>query len=270
MQNPSWPFSLSPTVPMRILLQAPPRDPRWGPTPPRSLLAVLALLVVTATGCDGSNAFVPRPLPEPPPPPADATAETLRYLEEGLLLTSDESRLRFRWMDREPRLAFASGVPPREREAFARAIQLLADAGGPQIQVVESAGAIQPSVVVEAHPPDAYRALDPTRPWSFSRSYVTATPEEGITEVRILVSLELETPVLERAALHALGHTAGIMGHPAFPGDRYVMAASPDGAASPTAFHAIERAAIRFLYSEGVVAGMTRRELRDLYQARNP
>jgi hypothetical protein len=223
---------------------------------------VLGLLGAGLAGCDGANLFQVRPFPEPPPPPPDARAEVLRYVEEGTLLTSDEARLRFRWMGTEPRIRFDASVPPREAQAFRRGIGLVAEAGGPVIVEV----GVAPTIVVEAFPPAEYRELDPTRPWSFSRTFVTATPEAGITEVRIVLSLDLEQPVLERAALHALGHAVGIMGHPAFPGDAFVMANSPEGAPPPVSFHRVERDAIRFLYGPTVAAGMTRAEIRSAFE----
>jgi hypothetical protein len=218
--------------------------------------------VALTAGCDGNNLFADRPLEAPPVASPNERAEVLRYFEEGTLLDTDETRLRFRWMDVEPRLAFAPGVPTRERDAFRGAAARLAEAGGPRFAEPETA----PTIVVEAYPPAEYRAQDPTRPWSFSRTFVTATPETGITEVRIVVSLELEGAVLARAALHALGHASGIMGHPAFPGGAFVMASSPEGQAPPQAFHPWERAAIRFLYGPGVAAGMTRAQIREAWE----
>ncbi len=244
-----------------------------GPAPrPRAFrrpgvgVLVLALLGVATGGCDGANLFEARPQPEPPPPPPDPRTEVLRYFEEGTLLTSDETRLRFRWMEAEPRIRFDAGVPPREADAFRRGMGLVQEAAGPVIVEVGVAA----TIVVEAFPPDEYRELDPTRPWSFSRTFVTATADAGITEVRIVLSLELEQAVLERAALHALGHAVGIMGHPAFPGDAFVMANSPDGAAPPVSFHPVERSAIRFLYTPTVAAGMTRAEIRTAFEGFSP
>lgn len=224
-----------------------------------SLALALSFLVA---GCDGSNLFADLPIEAPPVASPNERAEVLRYFEEGTLLETDESRLRFRWMEVEPRLGFDPSVPSRERDAFRTAATRVAEAGAPRIG--ETGGL--PTVVIEAYPPAEYRAQDPTRPWSFSRTFVTATPETGITEVRIIVSLELEGAVLARAALHAMGHAIGLMGHPAFPGGSFVMAASAEGQAPPQAFHPWERTAVRFLYGPGVVAGMTRTQLREVWE----
>jgi hypothetical protein len=225
--------------------------------------ALLGILLLA--GCDGSNLFVDRPITAPPPPTVDTRAEVLRYVEEATLLVDSDTRLRFRWMGTEPRLILPAELPVREREAFRRAAGMIRVAGGPTfVEVV--AGPEAGAVLVEALSPSAYRALDPTRPWSFSRTFVTATVETGITEVRVAISLELEGPVLDRAALHALGHAIGLMGHPAFPGGSFVMAASPDGSAPPTVLHPWEEAAIRFLYTPAIAAGMTRTQIRAAFQ----
>lgn len=214
-------------------------------------------------GCDGSNLFSTTPAAVPPAtPPVDVRAETLRYLEEGALLLADDTPLRFRWMVEEAiPLRIPATTPPAERAAVLRAAALVEAAGGPRFREAAD-GPSRGAVRVEPLSPEAFRAVDPTRPWSFSRTFVTATPETGITEVRIALALDLEPAVLERATLHALGHAAGIMGHPAFPGGQFVMAASPEGGRPPTRFHPWEEAALRFLYSPAVRAGMTRREFR--------
>jgi len=224
---------------------------------PLVLLAGLVLL----TGCEGSNLFRPGATPVQPEPTVDTRAEILRYVEEGTLLVSGEDRLRFRWMELTPSLSFGEGVGIREREAFEAALKALEPLGLPAIPVEEEGGRI----LVRAFPPDQYRELDPTRPWSFTRSFVTATEASGISEVEILLSLELEAPVLQRTVLHALGHALGIMGHPAFPGASFIMAASPESAPPPRSFHPWEAVALRFLYSPEVRVGMTRGELRELW-----
>jgi len=227
--------------------------------------ATLLVLALGLGGCDGSNLFAGGGVTAPPPATVDARAEVLRYVEEALLLGSSDAVVRFRWMTPAPRLLLPATLPPRERDALRRAADRVRAAGGPDLVEVPE-GSSEGAIRVELLAPDAYRAQDPTRPWSFSRTFVTATPETGITQVRIALSSELETRVLERAALHAMGHAIGLMGHPAFPGATFVMAASPDGAPPPTVFHPWEEAAIRFLYSPAVAAGMTRAQLREAWQ----
>lgn len=225
-------------------------------------LGRVLLLALLLPACEGSNLFRVGPIPLVPSAGEGFRAQVLRFFEEGTLLTDDGTPLRFRWAEAEPRLTFAPGVPERERMAFLRGVGEIQAAGGPLIPVVTAS----PTIRVESFPPDQYRLLDPTRPWSFSRTYVTATDEAGIREVEILLSLDLPQAELERAALHALGHAVGIMGHPAFPGDRTVMATRPEGGVVPTRFAPVEREAIRFLYAPGVRAGMTRSEIRREFQ----
>ena len=232
-------------------------------------VAVAAVTLLVLSGCEGSNLFVGS---EVIPPDTISVGEdadpVLRFVEEGTLLQSPSDRLRFRWeVDRPIRYAFAADTPSQERASFERAVDRITAAGAPEFQQVLG----EPEVLIRALPPAAYREQDSTRPWSFSRTFVTASVDEGITEVEILVSLELPLPVLERAALHAMGHAVGIMGHPAFPGDRTVMAARPEeGASIPTTFSSVERDAFRFLYSPGVRAGMTLVELREAWQGWAP
>jgi hypothetical protein len=231
-----------------------------GGVPGRALVLFLLGVLV---GCDGSNLFQTG---TPLPPPASGEgfrAQVLRFFEEGTQLFDDEVPLRFRWDLGDPRLQFDPGVPDRERLAFLRALAELESVGAPPIPVVATGGTIR----VEAFPADEYRLLDPTRPWSFSRTFVTATPQVGITEVEILLSLELGQAELERASLHAMGHAVGIMGHPAFSGDLHVMAARSEGGQVPTFLAPVEREAIRFLYTQGVRPGMTRPEIRDEFQS---
>ncbi|TVP49502.1 MAG: hypothetical protein EA350_02175 [Gemmatimonadales bacterium] len=246
---------------------SPPGPSMRSPVPVSRLRPGIAALlgILALAGCDGSNLFVDRPITAPPPPAVDARAEVLRYVEEATLLVADDTQLRFRWMSSQPRLILPASLPVREREAFRRAAGMIRAAGGPTFLEVTS-GQEAGAVLVEAFSPGAYRALDPTRPWSFSRTFVTATVETGITEVRVAVSLELEGPVLDRAALHALGHAIGLMGHPAFPGATFVMASSPDGSAPPTVFHPWEAAGIRFLYAPAISAGMSRTRIRAAFQ----
>jgi hypothetical protein len=241
------------------------------PALPRSrpaLLPFLLLVPLVLASCDGPNLFSGAPVTAPPAPTVDVRAEILRYLEEGTLLLTDETPLRFRWMVEGAAipLRLSPDLPDRERAAFLRAAGQIRAAGGPNFSPA-GPGPEEGAVTVLALSPEAYRAVDPTRPWSFSRTRVTATPEAGISEVQISLSLELEDPVLERATLHALGHAAGIMGHPAFPGGQFVMASSPDGAAPPGTLHPWEVAAIRFLYAPVVRAGMTRSEIRAAWAA---
>ena len=225
--------------------------------------ALLVLVLGVLVGCDGANLFqTGTPLP-PSPSEEGFRAQVLRYFEEGTQLLDDEVPLRFRWDLGDPRLQFDAGVPERERVAFLRALSELESVGAPPIPVVASGGTIR----VEAFPPDQYRLLDPTRPWSFSRTFVTATPQAGITEVNILLSLDLGQAELERASLHAMGHAVGIMGHPSFPGDLHVMAARPEGGQIPTFLAPVEREAIRFLYTQGVRPGMTRPEIRNEFRS---
>jgi hypothetical protein len=234
-----------------------------GPGSFRGRASVLLLLLGFLAGCDGANLFQ-HSVPLSPPASSDAfRSQVLRFFEEGTQLFDDEVPLRFRWNLGDPRLQFDPGVPERERMAFLRALGELESVGAPSIPVVATGGTIR----VEAFPPDQYRLLDPTRPWSFSRTYVTATPQAGITEVEILLSLELGQAELERASLHAMGHAVGIMGHPSFPGDLHVMATRPEGGQVPTVLAPVERDAIRFLYTQGVRPGMTRPEIRSEFQS---
>lgn len=219
---------------------------------------VVALLLLAAAGCDGSNLFRGTGPDLRPEPEESFREQVLRYLEEGSLLFADEDRIRFRWIDAPVRAAFADDTPPRERDAFRRAAELIALAGGPSIVFVSEGG----DVSVDALPPDAFRALDPNRPWSFGRTFVTSTPDAGIHGAEVFLSLEQPQSELERTALHALGHVVGIMGHPGFPSDRFVMASRAEGGPAPTVFDPVEREALRFLYSPGVFVGMTRSELR--------
>jgi len=250
---------------MRVAARQVARPTRPPALVPALLLALGLTLGLTLGGCDGSNLFAGGGVTAPPPAAVDARAEVLRYLEEALLLGSDDAVLRFRWTTPAPRLLLPASLPPRERDALRRAAERVRAASGPDLVEV-TGGSPEGAIRVDLLEPDAYRAVDPTRPWSFSRTFVTATPETGITAVRIALSAELEGPVLERAALHAMGHAIGLMGHPAFPGGTFVMAASPDGAPPPTAFHPWEEAAIRFLYSPAVFAGMTRTQLREAWR----
>lgn len=226
------------------------------------LRVVSFLMLAGLWGCDGANTFQSGGPISPPAAGEGFRPQVLRFFEEGTQLWDDDVPLRFRWDLGDPRLQFDSGVPDRERQAFSRALDELRTAGVPPIPVVASGGTIR----VEALSPDNYRLMDPTRPWSFSRTFVTATPETGITEVEILLSLDVGEPELARAALHAMGHAVGIMGHPSFPGDVHVMAARPEGGQVPTLLAPVEREAIRFLYSQGVRPGMTRVELREEFQ----
>jgi hypothetical protein len=242
--------------------------PRWQYRRPRhrhlrtGLFFLAFGLVGFPAGCDGSNLFQ-EGSPVPPPASGEAfRAQVLRFFEEGTQLVNDDVALRFRWAERAPLLEFVGAIPERERQAFLRAVQMVETAGASPIQVVSEGGTIR----VEGFLPDAYRERDPSRPWSFSRTFVTATPQTGITDVEILFSFSLSQRELERAALHAMGHAVGIMGHPAFPGDVHVMASRPEGDQLPTSFAAVEREAIRFLYSAEVRPGMTRPELRELFE----
>lgn len=228
-----------------------------------ALLFLTAGMVVFLAGCDGSNLFQGG---SPVPPPTSGEAfrdQVLRFFEEGTQLVNDDVALRFRWAEQAPRLEFVGAMPERERQAFLRAIQMVETAGASPIQVVSEGGTIR----VEGFLPNAYRERDPSRPWSFSRTSVTATPQNGITDVEILLSFSLSQRELERAALHAMGHAVGIMGHPGFPGDVHVMASRPEGDQIPTSFAAVEREAIRFLYSPDVRPGMTRPELREVFES---
>ncbi len=248
--------------------------PAWAAPLPSSLLprpvrgGILLLAALVLAGCDGSNLFSGSPVVVPPAPPVDARAEVLRYLEEGTLLVADATPLRFRWMTPggEIPLRLPPDLPSMEREAILRAASLVRTAGGPTFRTT-GPGTPEGAVRVESLALEAYREVDPTRPWSFSRTFVTATAEEGILEVRIVLAEGQPEAVVERAALHALGHALGIMGHPAFPGRDFVMASSAEGAAPPTRFHPREEEAIRFLYSPGVAAGMTREEIRAAWAA---
>ena len=241
------------------------RQARPPALPGARIPALLLALGLGLGGCDGSNLFAGGGVTAPPPAEVDARTEVLRYLEEALLLGSDDAVVRFRWMTPAPRLLLPASFPARERDALRRAAERVRTAGGPDlVEVIE--GSAEGAIRVDLLEADAYRAVDPSRPWSFSRTFVTATPETGITEVRIALSAGLEGPVLERAALHAMGHAIGLMGHPAFPGATFVMAASPEGSPPPTAFHPWEEAAIRFLYAPSVFAGMTRAQFREAWQ----
>ncbi|TVP56578.1 MAG: hypothetical protein EA351_07655 [Gemmatimonadales bacterium] len=239
------------------------------PIRPTLRACFLTIALMALGGCEGSNLFVGSEtiLPDTASP-AEEAEPVLRFVEEGTLLQAPSDRLRFRWEAEGPiRFQFDPSTPAQERAAFTRALELLADTGVPSFLPVQTGG----EIIVRALPPEVYRERDSTRPWSFSRTFVTASEEEGITEVEILVSLELSLPVLERAALHAMGHAMGIMGHPAFPGDRYVMAARPeDGRPIPTTLSTVERDALRFLYSPDVRAGMTLEEIREAYRAWSP
>jgi len=226
-------------------------------------LVLLPPVLLSLIGCEGSNLFVGVQGWKPPvvEEVVDVASEVLRYFEEGTLLTSDEAVLRFRWT-REPRLLLHSSVPFREREAFRRAAEALAAAGGPAVRVV-TAGE---NAIVRALPPAEYREADPTRPWSHGRTILYANPVAGIYEADILISLGLSDALLDRVALHALGHLAGIMGHPSFPGGAFIMASQEEGTI-PTRYHEWESRALRFLYSEAVRPGLTRLELRGIYAA---
>lgn len=230
---------------------------RWTPA------LVLALLICVLPACDGTNIFTGEAIEFEPEEDdegeADSGADFFGFITQGTLLESDADRLRFRWSDdAELRLQLRSSATARERAAFRKAIAEIAEAGGPEIREVVS----RANIVVSAFPEDEYRALDQTRPWSFSRTWVTADVEAGITEVEIAVALDRDAATLDRAALHALGHAIGIMGHPAVQGDQHVMAARvPTGSVPPARFIPLEREAIQFLYSDLVEIGMTRSEL---------
>jgi hypothetical protein len=245
---------------------------RRHPTPPRFLLSLSALLLLgILAGCEGTNLFED-PVTEPPPEaPGDEEPEDpdlLRYIEEGTLIGRDGDRLRFRWETHDPlRIHYWNDTPQGERAAVDRALEAIAVDGMPATFTVDTDG----DIVVRTLPPEEYREVDPTRPWSHSRTFVTANESEGITEVEIWISRELDQPTLERAALHAIGHAFGIMGHPSFPGDRYVMAARPEeDDAPPVTFAPLERDAFRFLYSPEVQVGMTPDELREAFARWTP
>lgn len=244
-------------------------SPRYLP-----VLATLLLVGGLATGCDGNNLF---DLPsrsddsttdtEPGTPPPTESDLVLRFVEEGTLLQRTEDRLRFRWERREPlQLDPGADTPDREREAIRAALEEIDGLPVPPIVWAPGAGD-EAHIAFRSFPPDEYRERDPTRPWSFSRSFVTATAAEGITDVEILLSLELSDDVLQRAVLHGLGHAMGIMGHPAFPGEPHVMAVRPeDDDEIPVRFAPLERSAFEFLYSDAVRAGMTRAEMRSAFE----
>jgi hypothetical protein len=219
------------------------------------------VLLVVLGGCGDANLFRTSPtiVGEDPGEIEYTDADLLRYFEEGTRLASDQDRLVSLWVE-EIRIEFGSGVPPRERQAFERGIARIAGLGGPLMTPVSSGG----NVVVEAVPPFAFRQRVPGRPSVFGRTLISSSEGRGIFESDILLSLELGDATLERVALHALGHTVGIVGHPSFPGDRFIMAAETVGPQAPGRYHPIEEAAMRLLYAPGVVIGLTRVELRAL------
>lgn len=234
-------------------------------------MATFVLIAGLSAGCDGSNLFELPPRPderaeEPIASSDSGTDPVLRFVEEGTLLQREEDQLRFRWEREQPlRLDPGVGTPDRERAAIRDAIEQFDGLPVPPIDWSPGGGNAA-HIAFRSFPPDEYRERDPTRPWSFSRSFVTATVDEGITEVEILLSLELADDVLQRAVLHGLGHAMGIMGHPAFPGEPHVMAVRPeDDDEIPVQFAPLERDAFRFLYSDGVSAGMTRTRIREAF-----
>lgn len=247
----------------------PSSDPMPPPFPPvpsppsagRAFPALAALLLFWLAGCGDGNLFRTSPTVTGPDPGEDGFIESdvRRYFEEATGLGSDDARLHTVWIE-EVRVEFRSGVPARERDAFERGILRIAALGGPAMRVVPSGG----NVVIEAVPPFAFRQRVPDRPSVFGRTLVSLSEERGLHGADVLLSLELGDATLERVALHALGHVVGLVGHPSFPGDRFVMAAESVGPQPPTRYHSVEEIAIALLYSPGVEIGLTRSQLRAL------